>query len=229
MSIPKKCSVDGCDIKYHAKGFCKKHYEKNRMLNYDLVPCGLKDCSRPHFAKGYCKDHYYKYRITGKVCSIDGCQTVYAAKGYCKYHYLKIKKAELRIYHNMKQRCCNDSNKSYQDYGGRGVKVCNRWLESFDNFLIDMGKRPEGKTLDRIDPDGNYTPENCRWADIYTQAQNRNWRKIPLSGAKNIYKQSNRWLVILKRHKIIYKVGPFNTIEEAVEARQAKIQELDML
>lgn len=69
------------------------------------------------------------------------------------------------------QRCTNPRRSSYKWYGGRGIKVCDRWLV-FDNFLADMGPRPEGKTLDREQVDGDYEPGNCRWADRTVQARN---------------------------------------------------------
>jgi len=77
-----------------------------------------------------------------------------------------------KVWSSMLSRCRNPSDSAFKWYGKRGIQVCERW-NNFENFLADMGERPDGLTLDRIDNDGNYTPENCRWVDHKTNCQNR--------------------------------------------------------
>jgi hypothetical protein len=81
---------------------------------------------------------------------------------------------EYAAWRDMKARCLNPQNKSFKNYGARGVKICEHWLKSFDNFLADIGKRPSKyHSLDRINNDGNYEPSNCRWATTEQQQNNR--------------------------------------------------------
>lgn len=90
-----------------------------------------------------------------------------------------------RSWASMIMRCFDPRQKSYADYGGRGITVCERWRSSFENFLADMGERPKGKTLDRFpNNDGNYEPGNCRWATPKQQTMNRRpYRSFPSRAA----------------------------------------------
>ena len=102
-----------------------------------------------------------------------GCLNKEMAKDRLLKHGLRYNPL-YRTWSNIKHRCYNTNYKKYKDYGGRGIKVCDRWLNSFENFLEDMGPKPSKEySIDRIDVNGNYEPTNCRWADAYTQRHNR--------------------------------------------------------
>lgn len=91
--------------------------------------------------------------------------------------------SEYKAWVSMKQRCYNPNARGYENYGGAGVTVCDRWRKSFENFYADMGDKPAPDySLDRVNPFGNYEPGNCRWADKVTQS--RNTRKRVSGGYK---------------------------------------------
>lgn len=126
----------------------------------------------------------------------------------------------------MRSRCNTTSDGQYSYYGGRGIKVCDRWA-NFALFLQDMGERPTPKhSLDRIDVNGNYEPSNCRWATMREQVFNQRISRRNKSGYRNIHwhKERNKWLVnIAVSRKTIY-IGRYDKLEEAIKARDEAVK-----
>ena len=88
-------------------------------------------------------------------------------------NHLRINQPGYLRYRAMLNRCHLPTDHKYATYGARGIRVCEQWRNSFEQFIADMGEPPEGMTLDRIDTDGDYTPENCRWATHKEQMANK--------------------------------------------------------
>ena len=97
----------------------------------------------------------------------------------CEYNHGMSGTVEHGTWLRIKSRCCNENDQKFYRYGGRGIKVCNEWLNSFESFFMDMGNRPKDCTsIDRIDNNKGYFKENCRWADDKTQARNKSNTKL---------------------------------------------------
>ena len=139
--------------------------------------------------------------------------------------HLMSKHPVYKSFSAMKQRCCNPNNASFKDYGGRGIKVCERWLEpdgkGFLNFLEDMGNRPEGMSLDRIDNDGNYEPGNCRWANLKKQANNTRKNVLVQWGSKRLSVSQLSKLLEVNRETLRYWVRKKGACEAEIRERFA--------
>lgn len=124
----------------------------------------------------------------------------------------------------MKDRCTNLNCPKYKYYGAKGVNYQKSW-EKFDNFLDDMGIRPDNTTLDRKDSNGDYTKENCRWVSKKVQAYNQKLREGNKSGKSGVFEskksQKPSWLAFIRNNGKREHLGSFSSFELAVKAREA--------
>lgn len=124
------------------------------------------------------------------------------------------------VYYNIIARCYNKKSHNYKYYGGRGIGVCDRWNKDggFICFKEDMGERPVGYQIDRIDVNNDYSPENCRWVDKYTQMGNTRATKI--SSGVNWYPRRDKYRARIKVRGKDITLGYFDKLEKALRARK---------
>lgn len=136
--------------------------------------------------------------------------------GHCS---VGLESKEYKIWSGMKARCYSVNRKAYKDYGGRGISVCDRWVNSFENFLSDMGKRPtDNHTIERLDNDGNYEPSNCCWATRKDQQKNRRVsRRLTAFGeTKNITEWFNDPRCVVSPVSVYSRLNSGMSAEEAL-------------
>lgn len=128
---------------------------------------------------------------------------------------------EYESYKKMMRRCYDPSSENYEFYGGRGIQVCKRWRDSIEAFMDDLGEKPEGDyTLDRIDVNGDYTPQNCRWADAQTQQRNKRVCRKSKTGITGVIPYKDKFQANIRVNGKLHHLGYFNTISEAASARK---------
>ena len=135
----------------------------------------------------------------------------------------KCESSEYAAYRGMKQRCYNEEGTAYPGYGGRGITVCPRWLNSVEDFLKDMGPKPSPEySIDRIDNDGNYEPGNCRWATKTEQSINQRMRKDNSSGVTGVCwsRRGQKWQASIRIRGKQTHLGTFLEKGEAIAARK---------
>ena len=131
------------------------------------------------------------------------------------------------VWSHMIERCYNVRVMSYSNYGGRGIKVCDRWKNSFENFYKDMGDKPSAKhQLDRIDNDGNYEPNNCRWVNRSENSLNKRHPKDS-NPHKNVYLKNGKYFVQIKRMQKIVRSKMFDNLDDAISDRERLLKSYD--
>lgn len=184
--------------------------------------CSVEGCDKFAYGNGYCSGHYYQYKKYGKIL------------------YNELRKETNRSKHklystwlSLKDRCNNPRNKYYHNYGARGIKVCERWQDhanGFENFLADMGERPDGYSIDRIDNNGDYCPENCKWSDKIEQNLNKRTNLSTPYITTQTRNGATRYVVRIKDLRdttgrtVRTKVR--KTLEEAILARDELLKEM---
>ncbi len=167
--------------------------------------CSVKMCERPHKGLGFCDMHYQRFKKKGTP----GNQPARIKHGYTKT-------PTYTSWQEMRRRCKDPRRNRAYIYISKNIQVCERWDSSFLNFLQDMGERPEGTSLDRIDNDGNYEPGNCRWATHSEQSRNRTFKNK--TGYLGVTEQNGNFVAQIWDNKVHIRLGGFDTPQEAAVA-----------
>lgn len=185
------CFVEGCDRKIKGHGYCHMHLSRFKKhgdpsivkttQKYDGIKCYADGCERRPRSNGLCSKHLERFKRHGDPNFTE-----------MNMHGMAYSE-EYRIYIEMKKRCYDTNHLAYNRYGGRGIKICDRWLDNFENFYSDMGKRPFPKAqIDRRESDGNYSLDNCRWTTPTVNSRNRKSNKLNMEKAREIRKKEGK-------------------------------------
>ncbi len=220
----------------------------------ESMPCRVADCAAPARGQhGLCNKHRLRLQRHGRLdkptpnyalpCVVDGCTQLRMAGELCAKHRSRMRKYKsveavafhvekhgmythplYRTWVNMRRRCEDPTNEYWERYGGRGIRVCDQWRTSFSTFVSDVGERPDGCTLDRIDGDGHYEPGNVRWASASMQQKNKGRRVDNTSGHPGVSwdRRRSRWWAYFGtgRGRML---GSFEELNDAIAARHRAV------
>ena len=177
--------------------------------------CKVEDCDKQASRKYMCQTHYKRDKAGKPLNKPINTHNV------LKYPILQHRK-EYSIYRAMLDRCYRKTTPEYFRYGGRGVTVCDSWRQSFDNFYEDMGDKPDKMSLDRINPNKGYTPNNCRWATASIQSFNQRGNSKSQTGAIGVYQNASggSYYARININNRVINLGSFKELSEAIKARK---------
>jgi hypothetical protein len=249
------CSIEGCEREHDACGYCHKHYCTYMKYGDPLYErpkiCTVDGCGARTECRGYCGRHYTRFRKYGdplrvltpptrrrrkhgivNTCLASGCHDPVRSRRYCDKHFAVLKEhsqktPEYRSWIAMKRRCYNPNAQNYKFYGAKGIRVCERWRNSFIDFLNDMGLKPSTHhTLDRIKGDKNYGPDNCRWVTKSIQGINQKIPSTNQSGFRGVcLSKGGRWRAYIGKDGVQYYLGEYkNKLDAARVYNEAAIK-----
>lgn len=203
-------------------GLAEKHDFQTREKVWECQ-C---DCGNRILVRGYSLRH----GVTKSCGCLSVETTIKRSVGneYTKTHGLAGSRI-YKIYYAMRARCYNPKRWNYDKYGGRGIRVCDEWMSDFMNFYewAMASGYDETKSIDRIDPNGNYEPQNCRFTDASIQGLNRNTQSNNSTGCKGVtLLKSGKYRAYIKKNGKQIALGCYETLEQAKKAREKAEKEL---
>lgn len=174
--------------------------------------CNTPQCSNNHYAKGLCKLHYQRHKRGTNLNTPLRRKEKHGMAGSRTYI----------SWQRMIQRCYNPLETNFKNWGGRGITVCDEWRESFNSFYKDMGDRPLGTSIDRIDNSKGYFKENCKWSTRREQNINKRMQSNNTSGTVGVIFYKNGW----QANAFGKYLGRYKTKEDAVAIREQYIERI---